>query len=93
MSLQVFTNDCEWIVAHDLDDARVVWAEFAGLDPSKYSNEDLGFEPLPSESSVSIWCDTNGDPGEIQGEGCWIVSQTCEEWCRRGRGFLCSTEQ
>lgn len=93
MELQVFTNDCEWIIARDLDDARLAWCEHVGLDPAQYTNQDLGFEPLRPDSEVSIWCDVNGDPGDIAGEGCTLVTLTCQEWAKRGRGFLCSTEQ
>lgn len=89
--LHVFGDDCEWIVARDAEDAAAIWCETSGCDREP---ED-GFDLLPDDSALSIWCDMDtGKPDEIDGDNCELVTLTCAEWAARlGRGYLGTTEQ
>ena len=87
--LHVFSNGCEWVVAADAGDVSAVLAEF-------YGDADLadadGWKRLDDEALIGIWCSEDGKPGDV-GEG-EVIRVTSREWAdRRGRGYLCTTEQ
>lgn len=86
-------QDTDTVVARDIDDAWLAWAEYSGyVEPAKvradYDAEDM--EQLDDAKVIKIWCDAKGDPCEI-GDGT-KTEKPAAEWAKRGRGFLCTTE-
>ncbi len=80
--LKVFSNDVDWFIAHDDEDANEQWAEFSGEDPAEY---DHAWDVVADDKVISFY-DENLAPSEA-------VKHTAKEWVGiNGRGFLCSTE-
>jgi len=88
--LHVFTTDYEWVIAANLADAVEVFRETTGAE---YDDPENEIEQLDDDARLPIWCDAAGNPGEINGAGCSLVTKTNREWCQRGRGYLSTTEQ
>ena len=95
VTLKVFRFDgggTDWVIAIDKADAWHEWHLHTGESPDDYAAEMEPME-LPPDEVLTIWCDSNGNPSEIDGDGCEPVKQTAGDWAiKRGRGFLCSTE-
>ncbi len=81
--------DCDWFVAHDADDARLLIKEMASVDAQP---DDV--EQWDDDRSLRIWYDTKaGMITEIGDDSAEAVDKPCREWATiNGRGFLCSTE-
>ncbi len=92
-TLHVFQiGDCDWVVASNIDDARVVWCEFQGGKPEDMLDED-GFYvvELPDDSLLGFVCDEHGEVCEV-GAGT-TIKRPCNEWATKlGHGFFGSTE-
>ncbi len=88
--LHVFGDDCEWVVAASLEDAKAVLTEMgATLD----DDFDETWAQEDDEMGHTIWCDSGGHPAEPHAAGNAPVTLTCAEWAKRcGRGYLCTTE-
>lgn len=89
--LYLFSNGCDYIIAHDTEDAWSIWRDVVGeCDPSfKASNE---FKCLQDDELIFVWMDENGDVCEER-EG-KKVEKTAFDWIKlMGRGWLCSSEQ
>jgi hypothetical protein len=91
--LHVYGNNYECVIAASLYDAAIVYCESTGEPWSEQVAEELDFEQYADNTMHRVWCDANGDPGEIDGDGCSLIEKTCAEWAKRGRGFLSTTEQ
>ncbi len=90
--LHVFANDCEWVVARDVDDAWAVWTEAIGADPKDLKEEDP-FEQLPDDKPVTMHANAAGEVAEVGEPGVAPLTQTAAEWAaRHGRGYLGTTE-
>jgi hypothetical protein len=88
-TLHAWTNECDYVAAKDLDDARRVYAEFCDPDACE---ETMAFEALPDDKIVSWWLGADGKVGE-PGEDATLVNLTCRELVdRHGRAYLGSTE-
>ncbi len=76
--LHVWTDDEEWVVARDAQDARAVMAEIGcDLDP------DIEFELCPDDQVFTIYQDEQGSDA---------VTKTFAEWAAgNGRGYLCAS--
>jgi hypothetical protein len=85
--LHVFSDECEWVIARDEADAKVVWSEHVG-EPRC----ELTFEQLPDEELLGIWCNPDGEIDEPHAPGHAVIRRTAAEWAKRGRGYLCTTE-
>lgn len=91
-TLHVFGDDCEWVIAFSLDDAREVLGKFWGGDFPDGPSWDC-WEQQSDDSTMTVWCDAGGKPTEPHSEGSREVTLTNREWCDRlGRGYLCTTE-
>jgi hypothetical protein len=87
--LHVFGDDCEWVVAESLEDARAVLTEL-GYVPDDFEET---WAQEDDEAGLAIWCDGDGEPGEPFATGNAPVTLTYAEWAARcGRGYLCTTE-
>ncbi len=87
---RVFTNDYEWVIARDVADAKAVWHEQTGGDLE--DADEYEWDECPPESTMTVWCDADGDPAEPHEDGSNEVTKTFAEWAARGRGYLCTTE-
>lgn len=89
--LYVFSNDYEWYVAANLDEAyghREDWNGTVRED----DNEGSELVQLSPRHHISIYVDPDGYIAPVD-EGDETVSLTAAEWARReGPGFLCTTE-
>lgn len=86
-TLHVFTNENEWYVARDLDDAYLAMEEHSGTKREDVDRFDELLQ-MRDDESLGVICD--GD-GVISDEGDELV-MTAAQWAKReGRGFLCST--
>lgn len=89
LPLHVYSDGSEWYIGHNLDDA---YETRGGGDPWM-DPEDYPLEELKDTERLRIWCNPEGQPDEIQGDGCSVLERTMADWCRRqGRGFLATTE-
>jgi len=88
--MKLYTNGTDWVVAADVDDAWLAWTEHTGESREDYEDDWVWDEVGPDEE-LGIWCDTKGDPCEVDEDGSEIVAKTAAQWAERGRGFLCST--
>lgn len=80
--LKVFTNDYEWVVAKDLDDAFSVLEEVMGLTQD-YLDEEEWHECHNLNVNFSIF---NEDTNSTE-------TLTLAEWINKsGRGYLATTE-
>lgn len=92
--LHVYGNDYEWVIAASQQDAVAVWCEMTGEPNTPQVEEELDFERFDDAKTLNIWCDVDtGNPGEIDGDECELVTKSCGEWAQRGRGYLGTTEQ
>lgn len=92
MTVHVWSDGVEWVVAEDHRDALCVWAGALWEEAAAYPDLD-NWELCPDEELLKIWCDRAGVPAEPHAEGNAIVERTCAEWARlRGRSYLCTTE-
>jgi hypothetical protein len=97
--LHVFWDgDSIWVVAHDSDDAALVYAEHIG-DVDSF--DALQFTRVPDEQQIAIRVWVSGpDKGEIasadEEDGTDAIAPRMESarfWARlEGRGFLCTTD-
>lgn len=82
VDLHVFSNDCEWYVAANLDDALAAQRENTGFSEEDQDREEWG--QLDDDFPLAVRLDEDDEPA---------VTKTCREWAAdHGRGFLCSTE-
>ena len=90
MSLHVFTNDFEWVVAESIDDARKVIQEVSGLSDGDFNDE--GWYQEDDDADMSIWIDD--ETGEVgEGCGCTLIVGEMRVWAEVfGRGYLCTSE-
>jgi hypothetical protein len=101
MALHLFTDDTDTVVAENPLDAWDVWFEFMGviteerkyyMDPAD-GDPELRWVQVPDDVELEIWCDADGTPSEVGGDGCAPVKRTARAWATEyERGFLCSTE-
>lgn len=91
--LHVFCyRDCDFVVAHDLEDAWACLEEQTG-EGFRGDGGIENWERLPGDRMLTIWCEADGDVAQVDEDGAEPVERTCAEWAaRNGRGFLCSTE-
>lgn len=89
--MKLYTNDVEWVIAADIDDAWEAWSEHTGGERPDCETEWDWVECDPG-SELRIWCDSDGDPCEPGEDGSALVTKKAVQWVERGRGFLCSTE-
>lgn len=96
MTLKVWTNDTDTVIAEDLADVRKIIEEMYG-SWEEFDRED--WHAYPDDRVLRI-VDDEGDLRE-RGfatttnplTGHEVVARTCAEWiASEGRGFLCSTE-
>jgi hypothetical protein len=96
VSLHVFCFfDSEYVVAADIDDAKVVYCEHSdsGCSSDELDVELSKIRQLGDYESTAIWCYPDGSICPIDEDGCEPVEKTCVEWAaQNGRGFLASTE-
>lgn len=91
MTLQVYKNGCDWVVAESLDDC---WERYTKLTGIQRSDEDMGqeadpFGRVPDDVIIKILVN---DKGEIDDHG-KPLALTAAEWANReGAGLLCSSE-
>lgn len=84
--LHVFSNEIDKVIATSPEDAVIALGEL-GYDGETDADE---YAQLSPDYKITIWCDENGEPGEI---GCGtLITKTCAEWVKLGRGLLCTTE-
>lgn len=86
--LHIFTNEIDWVIARDLDDAYDALKEHNGTE----RHEIEPFDPLfRMDDSEKLGIMVNSQ-GEIDDNG-ETLTLVADEWAKReGRGFLCSTE-
>lgn len=89
-ALHVFTNDYEWVIAADVADAKATYHEHNGGDPE--DADEYEWERCDPAATMTIWCDADGNPDEVDGDGNDRVTKTFAEWAQRGRGYLATTE-
>lgn len=88
-ALHAWTNDCDYVAAADLEDARRVYQEFTGCT----EGAALDFEPVPDERVVQWWLGADGRVAEHGEAGAKRTKISCGELVRRhGRSYLGSTE-
>ncbi len=87
--LSLFTDDCDTVIAYDLDDAMEVLREYGYTDP-----DPEAFGPMSDGDMLEIHCDAQGvpcEPGSQEDVG--TITRTAAGWAAsRPRGFLCTTE-
>lgn len=90
MSLHVFTNDFEWVVAESTGDARAIIQEVGTLSDGDFDDE--GWHQEPDEADMRIWI--NDETGEVgEGCGCTLIVGAMAVWAEVfGRGYLCTSE-
>jgi hypothetical protein len=83
MTLHVYTNCTEWIVAESLKEARELYREYAIIGSGACEDElDLDFAQEPDDKLISI---SNDDSTATR--------LTCDAWCQvNGKGFLATSE-
>ena len=90
--LHVFGDDCEWVIAHDLEDAQRVYEEHVGA-PVEDQSDRWSQEP----DDASMICCVNADETEVAydgDDGSHDVTRTWAEWAAwNGRGFFGATKQ
>ncbi len=95
MTLHVFANEIEWVVAESIEDVEPAMKESIG---AVYTEADeIEWIAVSDDAPLSIWTvvDANGkeDIAEPDQLGASTVEKTCRQWADQfGRGFLCSTE-
>jgi hypothetical protein len=90
VELRVWTNGNEWVIAPDVAVAAHQWHLQIGDDPEDY---DFTWTALEPTEPLTIWCDDDGTPGEVDGDGCDRVTLTAAEWVAKiGLGYLASSE-
>lgn len=90
MTLHVFTDDADTVIATDIIDASIVWSEQMGGEPEDHEVE---WDQIPPDQEITIWCDSDGEPGDPGECGTEQLTKTAAQWAiDRGRGFLCTTE-
>ncbi len=91
--LHVFANECDWVVATDLEDAWEVYAFMTG-GPVERCKVDFAEDPLvllDDDKPIEFWADDSGQLLEV-GSGA-LMAKPASEWARlHGRGFMASTE-
>lgn len=101
--LKVFSNEYDWYVATDLDDAIAQWEMHSGEKISDYNREDWAEVNLDQEWKMyypdDLFDDFDGKNipagaiAEPNRDGRLTVKATFRDWAEHnGRGFLCSTE-
>lgn len=86
--LNVYTNDCDTVVAANIADAEAVLREYGYSDVDPESLDLVGDTEM-----LVIHCAPGGEPATPGDDGVAPVSKTAREWAAaRGRGFLCTTE-
>ncbi len=89
--LYVFSNDYEWYVAANLDEAYGHREDWNGTVRDD-NNEGSELVQLPARHHISIYVDPDGYIAPVD-EGDETVSMTAAAWAlREGPGFLCTTE-
>ncbi len=92
MSLHMYCDDYEWVIAASKGDATKVWIEAISGVPVIDKPDEERWQELPPDGMTKMWCDASGKPCEI-GEGT-LVDMTNREWCEKhGRGYIGTTEQ
>jgi hypothetical protein len=87
MSLHVFFNEQEWVIANDKEDALTVWYEQIGEKREDYEDE-IEWQELADEQTLKLFDET--DP---ETNGKTPTEKTAKEWTEVfGRGLLGSTE-
>jgi hypothetical protein len=61
MSLRVFHNGCDWVVALDAEDAWNVWCEASGESRDDYK-DDMEWGAEPDDKPLTIWHDRPTGP-------------------------------
>lgn len=84
-TLHVFGDDCEWVIAHDLEDAKAVMCAVYG------GAVDWEPEQEPDEKSHACNVGPDGKPDD-GGHGEREILTNAEWAARLGRGYFCTTE-
>ncbi len=82
-------NKSTWVIASTAEDALATWGKSIGEAPDGYDADE--WTRLADGHSLTICCDAEGKPCEL-GDGSTMITRTCAEWAKRGRGLLCTTE-
>jgi hypothetical protein len=89
--LYVFSNDHEWFVAANLDEAYGHREDWSGLTRED-DNEGSELVQLSPRHYISIYVDEDSEIAPVD-EGEHTISLTAAAWAlREGPGFLCTTE-
>lgn len=88
--LHVFGDDCEWVIAYDLDDARKVYEEHVGGPVSEDACD--GWEQETDSANTTCRCGDDGRPIAIEDGGADETLTNAEWAARLGRGYFCTTE-
>lgn len=92
--MHVYSNECDWVVAENLDDAWAAYAEHMDSTVDRVLSDfasDDPLEPLPDDKVLKLWLTADGKVAEI-GDGT-LTELAAGEWASRmGRGYLASTE-
>ncbi len=91
LPLYVFTNDYEWYVARNLDEAYGLREDWNGTQ--RDDDDESGYlVQLSPRSRISIYIDGTGGIAPVD-EGIHTLALTAAAWAlREGPGFLCTTE-
>lgn len=82
-------GDCEWVIAHSMEDARTVWKEFTGA--TEPATEEDVWEKVDPGETMTFWCDAEGKICEV--EDGTKLTKTAAEWVAQlGRCYMGSTE-
>lgn len=94
LPLYVFTNECEWFVGRNYEEAMAamtdIWGSSIGL-LDEYGEPHL--TQCDPRERMSIWTDDGGGVCYPDDDGARTQTLTMAEWAKRvGPGFLCTTE-
>ena len=86
--LRIFTDDYEWFVARNLDEALTYQRQVIGENPSQLAEWRL----LGPQDDLRIWL--NPETGDVAEVGMGVlVSGQAQVWTEAfGAGFLCARE-
>ncbi len=97
--LHVFWDeDSIWVVAHDCEDAALVYAQYTGDEDPTF--DTLQFSRCPDEQEITIRVWVSGrlagqiaPVDEAESDAIRPCKQTAREWAeQQSRGFLCTTD-
>jgi len=91
MTLKMYDNDNDWVIAESPEDATKVYIEAMG-DPGLREDE-WGWRELPPEKSLKLWTDPDGTVSCPDEPGATLVSSTVTELIvKLGRHYVGSRD-